>query len=62
MINQQAIAWIIPNSQEATWDRLDQYLVSIEEVALRTGLHIPVDGYDTSGKPSQSWEIPSDCN
>lgn len=60
--NQQSIAWIIPNSQEATWDRLDQYLVSVSEVELRTGQHIPVAGSGKDKPASQSWAIPSDCN
>jgi|GEM_PF-146406 len=60
--HQQAIAWIIPNSPEATWDRLDQYLVSVGEVELRTGQHIPVAGSGTDKRASQSWVIPSDCN
>ena len=59
--DQQAIAWIIPNSQEATWDRLDQYLVSIGEVKARTGLYTMAGG-NSWEKPSQSWKIPSDCN
>lgn len=59
--NQQAIAWIIPNSQEATWDRLDQYLVPISEVKARTGLYT-MGGGNSWEKPSLSWEIPSGCN
>jgi endonuclease G len=60
--NQQAIAWIIPNSQEATWDRLDQYIVPLSEVRNRMHLHIPVTSDSAYEKPSQSWEIPPSCS
>lgn len=59
--NQQAIAWLIPNSQEATWDRLDQYLVPINEIKARTGLYTMAGG-NSWEKPSQSWEIPASCD
>jgi DNA/RNA endonuclease G (NUC1) len=39
--NTQVIAWIIPNAQEATQTRLDQYLVSIQELEDRTGKPFP---------------------
>jgi endonuclease G len=37
----RVIAWIVPNSKDATKKRLDQYLVSVEELEQRTGETFP---------------------
>jgi endonuclease G len=60
--DEQAIAWIVPNSQEATRDRLDQYLVSVSELEFKTGEKIPVADYAKDNKPNQSWMIPLGCD
>ncbi len=60
--DERAIAWIVPNSQEATRKRLDDYLVSIEDLEKATGETIPVADYAKHDKPSQSWMIPQGCN
>lgn len=60
--DEQAIAWIVPNSQEATRDHLDQYLVSVSELEFKTGEKIPVADYAKDDKPSQSWMIPLGCD
>ena len=38
-----SIAWIIPNVQEATEDKLDQYIVSLEVIEERTNDKAPLD-------------------
>jgi endonuclease G len=60
--DEQAIAWIVPNSLEATRDRLDQYLVTVDELEHITGEVIPVADYAKHDKPSQSWIIPLGCD
>lgn len=60
--DERAIAWIVPNSQEATKKNLDKYLVPVDEVEQVTGEKIPVDDYAKHDKPSQSWMIPMGCN
>ena len=60
--DERAIAWIVPNSQEATGKRLDQYLVSVDELEKVTGQAIPVADYAKHEKPSSSWHIPIGCN
>ena len=40
--DERAIAWIVPNSQDATAKRLDQYLVSVDDIENATGEKIPV--------------------
>jgi endonuclease G len=60
--DERAIAWIVPNSQDATRKRLDQYLVSVDELERVTGEIIPVADYVKHDKPSQSWMIPVGCN
>jgi endonuclease G len=60
--DERAIAWIVPNSQEATGKRLDQYLVSVDEIEKMTGEKIPIADYAKHEKLSSSWHIPVGCN
>ncbi|MFI3137420.1 MAG: DNA/RNA non-specific endonuclease [Methylococcaceae bacterium] len=60
--DEQAIAWVIPNTQDATRKNLDRYLVSIAEVEQMTGEKIPAADYAKHEKPAHSWLIPSGCN
>lgn len=58
----QAIAWVVPNSKEATRKQLDRNLVSVDELERLTGETIPVADYAKHEKPSTSWLIPQGCN
>jgi endonuclease G len=60
--DERAIAWIVPNTQDATRKHLDQYLVSVDEIERVTGEKIPVADYAKHEKPPQSWMIPVGCN
>lgn len=60
--DERAIAWIMPNSAEATRKNLDRYLVTVDEIEKATGETIPVADYAKHEKPSQSWIIPKGCN
>lgn len=60
--DERAIAWIVPNSADATKKNLDRYLVSIDELEQVTGEKIPVADYAKHDKPVQSWMIPRGCN
>ena len=60
--DERAIAWIVPNSTDATKKNLDRYLVSIDELEQVTGEKIPVADYAKHEKPSHSWMIPGGCN
>nr|WP_305910381.1 DNA/RNA non-specific endonuclease [Methylomarinum sp. Ch1-1]MDP4523138.1 DNA/RNA non-specific endonuclease [Methylomarinum sp. Ch1-1] len=60
--NERAIAWIMPNSQEAKRGQLDRYLVSVDEIERATGETIPVADYAKHDRPSRSWMIPRGCN
>jgi endonuclease G len=60
--DQRAMAWIVPNSAEATQKNLDRYLVSIDELERITGESIPVADYAKHGKPAVSWLIPDGCD
>lgn len=60
--DERAIAWIMPNSTDATKKHLDEYLVTVEELEKRTGETIPVADYAKHEKPSSSWLIPQGCN
>jgi endonuclease G len=60
--DERAIAWIVPNSTEATKRNLDRYLVTIDEIERLTGEKIPVADYAKHDKPSASWMIPSGCD
>lgn len=57
------IAWIIPNTSEATYSRLDRYLVSVQSLEMRTGeTFIEVPEFVKEDKPETSWIIPIGCN
>ena len=58
----RAIAWVIPNTAEATRKRLDQYLISIADLEARTGEPIPVEGWLKEESPGVSWMIPMGCD
>jgi endonuclease G len=57
--DERAIAWVVPNSKEATEKHLDDYLVSLGELEIITGEKIPVANYTKHDKPSASWNIPA---
>ena len=60
--SEEAIAWIVPNSQEAVEKNLDKYLVTVHDIERITGEKIPVAEYAKNIKPSASWLIPKGCN
>jgi len=60
--DERAIAWIVPNTKEATRKQLDNYLISVDELEKMTGEIIPVADYAKHDKPSASWLIPAGCN
>lgn len=60
--DERAIAWIVPNSQEAKRGQLDRYLVTVDEIERVTGELIPVADYAKHDKPSASWLIPRGCD
>ena len=59
---EEAIAWLIPNSKAASWKRLDQYLVSIDTIETLTGETIPVSQKHKLNRLSSSWTISEGCN
>lgn len=59
--DEQAIAWIVPNTQEATKIKLDDYLVSIKEIEQKIGEKVPVADYVKHDKLTQSWLVPKGC-
>jgi endonuclease G len=60
--DERAIAWIVPNTQDATGKRLDQYLVSVEDIEKVTGEKIPVADYAKHDKLNAYWQIPVGYN
>lgn len=60
--DERAIAWIVPNSQEAKRRQLDGYLVTVDEIERVTGELIPVADYAKHEKLAASWLIPKGCN
>jgi endonuclease G len=60
--DERAIAWIVPNSQDATAKRLDQYLVSVDDIENAIGEKIPVADYAKHEKLNASWQIPLGCD
>jgi endonuclease G len=60
--DERAIAWIVPNSTDATKKNLDRYLVTVADIEAIIGEKIPVADYAKHDKPSTSWLIPRGCN
>lgn len=60
--DERAIAWVIPNSAQATRRNLDRYLVTVDEIEQLTGERIPVADYAKHDKPEASWMIPAGCD
>ncbi|MFM8341760.1 MAG: DNA/RNA non-specific endonuclease [Methylomonas sp.] len=60
--DQRAIAWIVPNSTEATRKNLDRYRVTVDDIQRLTGENIPVADYVKHDKPSASWLVPRGCD
>ena len=60
--DEQAIAWIVPNSQDATSSRLDRYLVSVDDIETAIGEKIPVADYAKHDKLNASWQLPIGCD
>jgi endonuclease G len=60
--NGNAIAWIVPNSKDATKAKLDGYLVSVADIEKRTGEKLPVTGDARTAKPKSSWVVPIGCD
>jgi endonuclease G len=60
--DERAIAWIVPNSADASKKNLDRYLVSVDELERMTGEIIPVADYAKHDKSPVSWLIPTGCN
>jgi endonuclease G, mitochondrial len=58
----RVMAWIIPNTPEATYKRLDQYLVSVRTLEARVGeTFAEVPDYAKDVTPEVSWLIPIGC-
>jgi len=60
--DESAIAWVVPNSPDATKNNLDDYLVRVDQIEQLTGEKIPAADDVKHDKPSQSWMIPGGCN
>ena len=59
----RVMAWVIPNTSEATRKRLDTYLVTVEELEQRTGEPFPeVPEFARTEKPDVSWTVPIGCD
>jgi endonuclease G len=56
------IAWIVPNSQEATRGMLDRYLVSIEQLEEATNENFGLPEYLRKKRHANSWPTPSGCD
>jgi endonuclease G len=60
--NGNAIAWIVPNTKDATQSKLDSYIVTVADIEKRTGEKLPVAGDARTTKPRASWVVPIGCN
>ena len=59
----RVIAWVIPNTTEARSKKLDDYLVTVEELEQRTGESFPeAPAFRRAEKPEVSWLTPIGCD
>ena len=56
------LAWVIPNSQDASRRMLDQYIVSISMLEQLTGKTFQVRNKSKNHRPEKSWPIPKGCD
>ncbi len=57
------IAWIVPNTSDATRSKLDDYLVSIDRIEKDTGEYFQTIDKDEKVMPAtRSWRLPSGCD
>lgn len=59
---EKVIAWIVPNTKDASKKNLDKYISTVEEIEKLTGDKLPVADFNRSVKPQTSWIIPMGCN
>ncbi len=57
-----AIAWIVPNTKDATKAKLDSYIVTVEQIEKLTGERLPVTRDARTAKPKGSWVVPVGCD
>lgn len=60
--NGDAIAWIVPNTKDATMSKLDNYIVTVADIEKQTGESLPITGDARTKKPQASWLVPIGCN
>jgi endonuclease G len=58
----RVIAWLIPNTQEATRKRVDEYLIDLETLEDLTGERFSVPEDLKTEKPTSSWVLPIGCD
>lgn len=60
--NEDIIAWIVPNTNDATSKKLDEYIVSVKEIEEKAGVNLDVPPELKMKKPDKSWIVPKDCD
>ncbi|HRI09678.1 MAG TPA: hypothetical protein PKW35_17775 [Nannocystaceae bacterium] len=61
--NGKTIAWLIPNSLEATRANLDKYLITTKRLEKLTGAKVPeVPKEWRKKRPKVSWKLPKGCD
>lgn len=60
--NESALAWVIPNSSDATYKALDDYLVSVDDIEERTGVMIDIPSNLKLKAEPKSWTIEKGCD
>lgn len=55
------IAWLFPNSQNATRKRSEKYLLSIYELEQKISIEIPVKEWKKKIEPLANWDVSESC-
>lgn len=55
------IAWLFPNSQNATRVRSDKYLISVSSLEKKINIEIPIAEWKKVIKPTANWPVDKSC-
>lgn len=60
-VKEGVMAWLFPNTDNATRGRVDKYLISISDLEKRTGVEIPIEAKFKGSVEIKSWPLNRGC-
>jgi hypothetical protein len=59
--NDSVIAWLFPNSQNATRKRSEKYLLSVSDLENKISVEIPITDWKKKIEPLANWDVSESC-